>query len=259
VVIVVVWVLCAIFGDSISPNDPLVTNPLDRLQPPSADHWFGTDSLGRDLFARVMIGGREMLVIAPTAALLATALGATLGLIGGYVGGAIDEVIGRLVDAFLALPVVIFATLVLVALGSSRLAIILAVGIPLAPIVARSVRAAVLSERDLDYIDAARLRNERTAYIVFSEILPNVRAVIIVEFVMRMAYAVFAVATLNFIGVGVQRPAPDWGRQILEEYYYLLSGDGVWGVLFPALGIASLVVGVSLIADGVTEALDQSA
>jgi peptide/nickel transport system permease protein len=259
-IIVAFWVLCAVFGELISPHDPFTADPLNALAPPSADHWFGTDALGRDTFARVMVGGRELLVVAPAAALLATVLGTGLGLVAGYLRGPVDDVLSRLFEAFLALPVVIFGAAVLTAVGSSRPAIILAVAVPLAPIVARSVRAAVLVERELEYIEAARVRTESTAYIMVFEVLPNVRAVVLVEFVVRLAYAVFAIATLSFIGIGVQPPTPDWGRQIFEHYGLLGAGLlGGWAVLFPVVAIASLVVGISLIVDALTDVLDREA
>jgi peptide/nickel transport system permease protein len=250
--------VCAVFGGLIASKDPLATDPLNALAPPSGEHWFGTDLLGRDTFSRVMVGGRQMLVLAPTAALLATVVGTTLGLVAGYLRGATDDVLSRMFEVFLALPVVVFASVILVALGSSRPAIVAAVAIPLSPIVARSVRAAVLAERELEYVDAARVRPENAAYIMFREILPNVRAVVLVEFVVRLAYAVFAIATLSFIGIGVQPPTPDWGRQIFEHYSLLGEGLlGGWAVLFPVAAIASLVVGISLIVDGVTEVVDR--
>jgi len=257
-VIVGFWVLCALFGGRIASEDPLATDPLNALAAPSGAHWFGTDVLGRDTFARVMVGGRAMLIMAPAAALLATVLGTTLGLVAGYRRGAVDDVLSRIFEACLALPVVVFASVVLVAVGTSPPAIIAAVAIPISPIVARSVRAAVMAERELEYVDAARVRSEAGAYIMFREILPNVRAVVLVEFVVRLAYAVFAITTLSFIGVGVQPPTPDWGRQIFEHYSLLGGGLlGGWAVLFPVAAIASLVVGISLIVDGVTEVVDR--
>jgi peptide/nickel transport system permease protein len=257
--IVAFWVLCAAFGDVIATHDPLATDPLNALAPPSLDHWFGTDSLGRDSFTRVMEGGRELLILAPAAALLATVVGTALGLVTGFLRGVVDDVLSRLLEALLALPVVIFASVLVAALGSSPPAIILAVAIPLSPIVARSVRAAVLAERELEYIDAARTRTESNAHIMVREILPNVRAVVLVEFVVRLAYAVFAIATLGFIGVGIQPPTPDWGRQIFEHYPLLGGGLlGAWAVAFPVLAIASLVIGISLIVDGMTEVFDRS-
>src|SRR3954454_7473462 len=257
--IVAFWVLCTTFGELIAPHDPLAADPRNALAAPSPDHWFGTDRLGRDSFARVMEGGRELLVLAPAAALLATVVGTALGLVTGFLRGAVDDVLSRMLEALLALPVVVFGSALLAALGSSRPAIIAAVGIPLSPIVARSVRAEVLTERELEYIDAARTRTESTEYIMLSEVLPNVRAAVLVEFVVRLAYALFAIATLGFIGLGVQPPTPDWGRQIFEHYSLLGGGLlGVWAVVFPVLAIASLVTGISLIVDGVTEVIDRS-
>ena len=258
VAIVAFWVLCAAFGELIAPHDPLATDPRNALAAPSADHWFGTDRLGRDAFVRVMEGGRSLLLLAPAAALLATVVGTALGLVTGFRRGVVDDVLSRMFEALLALPVVVFGSMLLAALGSSRPAIVVAVGIPLSPIVARSVRAAVLGERELEYVDAARVRTESTAYIMLREVLPNVRAVVLVEFVVRVAYAVFAIATLGFIGVGVQPPTPDWGRQIFEHYSLLGGGLlGVWAVVFPVVAIASLVIGISLIVDGVAEVIDR--
>ena len=258
--IVAFWVLCAAFGEVIAPHDPFATDPRNALAAPSLDHWFGTDRIGRDSFARVMEGGRALLILAPAAALLATVVGTALGLVTGFLRGVVDDVLSRMFEALLALPVVVFGSALLVAMGSSRPAIVVAVGVPLSPIVARSVRAAVLAERELEYIDAARIRAESTAYIMVREVLPNVRAVVLVEFVVRVAYAVFAIATLGFIGIGVQPPTPDWGRQIFEHYSLLGGGLlGVWAVVFPVVAIASLVIGISLIVDGVAEVVDRSA
>ena len=257
--IVAFWVLCTAFGELIAPHDPLATDPRNALAAPSPEHWFGTDRLGRDSFARVMEGGREILILAPAAALLATVVGTALGVVTGFLRGVVDDVLSRMFEALLALPVVVFGSTLLAALGSSRPAIIVAVGIPLSPIVARSVRAAVLAERELEYIDAARIRTDSTAYIMVREVLPNVRAVVLVEFVVRLAYAVFAIATLGFIGLGIQPPTPDWGRQIFEHYPLLGGGLlGGWAVVFPVVAIASLVIGISLIVDGVTEVIDRS-
>ena len=157
----------------------------------------------------------------------------------------------RIVDAFLAIPLVILATVALVSLGPSKGTLIVVIGIVFAPIIARTVRAAVLSERELEYVEAARLRNERAPYIMFAEILPNVTAPIVVEFTVRLGYAIFAIATLTFLGFGVQPPSPDWGLQI-KENYVILNGGYWWPTLFPALAIALLVVSINLIADGLT-------
>ena len=254
-IIVAFWVLCAILGPTLVLRDPLAASPLDGLAAPNGTNWFGTDRLGRDVFSRVVVGARDILVIAPAATLLGTVLGTALGLVTGYFRGLVDDVLSRVIEAVLALPVLLVAVMALVALGQSTLTIILVVGFVFAPIVARTVRAAVLSERELEYVAAARLRDERTPYILFAEILPNVTGPVIVEFTVRLGYAVFLVATLSFLGLGVQPPAPDWGLQVLEHYGQI-SGGYWWPVLFPA-AIATLVIGVNLMADGLTQAFER--
>ena len=256
VVIVGIWVLCAIFGKIIAPDDPYAANPLDSLISPSSSHLFGTDRLGRDVLSRVIVGARDILIVAPLATILGTVLGTALGLVTGYFRGAVDDVLSRIIDAFLAVPVIIVALLALVALGPSKVALIIVIGIVFTPIIARTVRAAVLGERELEYVAAARLRNERAPYILFAEILPNVMGPVLVEFTVRLGYAIFAVATLSFLGFGIQPPAPDWGLQVFE-HYGLISGGFWWPVLFPAAAIASLVVGVNLVADGMTQAFER--
>jgi peptide/nickel transport system permease protein len=254
--ILLFWIFCAIFGQAVAPRDPFASDPLNRLQAPSADFWFGTDRLGRDVFARVLAGARDILTVAPLATLLGTTLGTALGLITGYFRGVVDDVIMRVMDALLAVPLVILALLALVALGPSNVTVIVVIGIVFTPLVARTVRAAVLSERQLEYVQAARLRNERAPYIMFAEILPNVLPPVIVEFTVRLGYAVFTIAALSFLGFGIQPPAPDWGLQIYENYGFI-TGNIWWPVLFPALAIASLVVAVNLIADGVAQAFER--
>jgi peptide/nickel transport system permease protein len=255
-IIVGFWVLCAIFGEALVPKDPLASDPLNDLAAPSGDNWFGTDRLGRDVFSRVIAGAQGILITAPLATLLGTLLGTALGLVTGYFRGLVDDVLSRIIDAFLALPVVIVGLLAIVALGPSKLTVIIVIGVVFAPIIARTVRAAVLSERELDYVAAARLRNERTPYVLFAEILPNVMGPVMVEFTVRLGYAIFVIATLTFLGFGIQPPAPDWGLQVFE-HYGLISGGFWWPVLFPALAITTLVIGVNLLADGVTQAFER--
>ena len=255
-IIVGFFVFCAIFGELLVLQDPFASNPLNQLQSPSANYWFGTDRLGRDVFSRVIVGSRDILVIAPAATLLGTVLGTALGLITGYFRGTVDDVLSRLIEAVLALPVVLVGILALTSLGPSNITIIIVVGFVFAPVIARTVRAAVLSERELEYVSAARLRNEKTPYILFAEILPNVMGPVVVEFTVRLGYAIFVVATLSFLGLGVQPPSPDWGLQVFE-HYGLISGGFWWPVLFPAAAIAILVIGVNLIADGLTQAFER--
>jgi peptide/nickel transport system permease protein len=255
-IIVGFWVLCAIFGELLVPKDPLASDPINDLLSPSADHWFGTDKLGRDVFSRVIVGARDILIVAPLAVILATVAGTALGLVTGYFRGLVDDVLSRIIEAILAVPTIIMGLLISVAVGPAKTTLIVIIGILFAPIIARTVRAAVLTERELEYVSAARLRNERTPYILFGEILPNVMGPIVVEFTVRLGYAIFVAAGLSFLGFGIPAPAPDWGVQVYENYG-VISGGFWWPVLFPSLAIATLVIGVNLIADGVASAFER--
>ena len=255
-IIVGFFILCAIFGELVVPYDPLASDPINDLVAPSADHWFGTDKLGRDVFSRVITGARDILIVAPLATILGTAVGTALGLVTGYFRGWVDDVLSRIIEAFLALPALIMALLVVVAVGPSKIAMIVVIGGLFAPIISRTVRAAVLTERELEYVSAARLRNERTPYVLFGEILPNVMGPIIVEFTVRLGYAIFLAAGLSFLGFGIQPPAPDWGVQV-AEHYGIISGGFWWPVIFPSVAIALLVIGVNLIADGVASVFER--
>ena len=250
------WIFWAIVGARLTPLDPL--EQTDKvLAPPSSEFWFGTDQLGRDVFSRVLAGATDSLSVAPLATLLGIVAGTALGLITGFFGGLIDEGISRIVDAVLALPLIVIAVVALVGLGSSNATVVIVIGVVFTPIVARTVRATVLGERELDYVQAARLRGERAPYIMFAEILPNIMGPIVVEATVRLGYAIFAIAGLTFLGFGVQPPSPDWSLQIADNYVLLNSGTYWWTVLFPGLAIATLVIGVNLVADGLQQVVDR--
>lgn len=255
VTIVLFWVACALLGRHFVPYDPLDADILNAIAPPSAEHWFGTDQLGRDIFSRFIVGSRDILTVAPLATLLGTVVGTALGLLTGYFRGLVDDVISRLLEAIMAIPSIIVALIAIVALGTSKTTVIVVIGLSFAPIIARTIRSAVLSERELDYVAAAKLRKENAAHIMFVEILPNVLPPILVESTVRLGYAIFAVATLSFLGFGLQPPSPDWGLAISVNYG-MIGGGYWWTVLFDAVAIASLVIGVNLIADGLHGALD---
>jgi peptide/nickel transport system permease protein len=244
------WVVCALFGKAIAPYNPVTGSLTAFNEAPSGAHWFGTDSLGRDVLSRVIVGARDILIVAPLATLLGTALGTTIGLVQGFYRGRVDSFSGRLVEAVLALPIVIVAFLFVVALGPSSPTLIIVIGLVFGVLISRTVRTAVLLEQDLDYVAAARLRDESNVHIMFVEILPNVTGPILVEFTVRLGYAIFTIATLSFLGFGIQPPTPDWGADIANSYQYLGAGYW-WETLFPALAIASLVVAINLIADSI--------
>ncbi|MDB5396753.1 MAG: hypothetical protein JWM91_4259 [Rhodospirillales bacterium] len=252
--ILIFWTVCALFGGALVRMDPFADDLLRTLTPPSAAHWFGTDQLGRDVFSRVVVGARDILTVAPLATLLGAAAGTILGLVTGYFRGPFDAVASRIIEAIQAVPLVIVALLALAAVGTSNLTVILVIGFVFTPLIGRTVRTAVLTEADLDYIAAARLRGDGAFSIMFIEILPNVMPLVLVETTVRFGYAIFFVASLSFLGFGIQPPSPDWGLAIAENYS--LIGSYWWVVMFDALATASLVLGVNLAADGLQSVLE---
>jgi peptide/nickel transport system permease protein len=254
-IVIIFWIICAVLGQRITPYDPFNSFSVGHL-PPGPEHLLGTDRLGRDVLSRVIVGSRDVLIVAPLAAGLGVIAGTLLGLVMGYYRGWVDDVLSRLVEAFLALPVILVALLTLVVLGSSPVVVVLVVAILFTPIVARTVRSAVLSERQLDYVTAAKLRGELGPFIVSREIFPNVLGPTVVELTVRFGYAIFTVATLSFLGVGLQPPSPDWGLTVSQEYPNMIAGIW-WPTLFPALAIASTVVAVNLIADSLQSVLNE--
>jgi peptide/nickel transport system permease protein len=256
VFIVLVWVVCAVFGAHITPHSPLDFHTGTHLSP-RAKFPFGTDDQGRDVLSRVMVGARDVLKVAPLGALLGVLFGVIVGMFMGYFGRWLDNVLSRIVEAFLALPVVLVGLLAITTLGHSTWVVIGVVAGLFTPIVARTVRSAVIAERDLDYVTSARLRGESSMFVMFREILPNVSGPIIVELTVRVGYAVFTVATLSFLGAGPQPPSPDWGAQVSDAFRIISAGIW-WTTFFPAAAIASLVIAVNLIADSVQSVLEAS-
>jgi peptide/nickel transport system permease protein len=252
--IVLFWLLSALTWRWVVTN-PQAVDPGATLASPSGAHWFGTDNLGRDVFARVIAGAAPVLTVAPLATLLGLFGGITIGLVTGYYRGWIDDVFSRIVDALLAFPLIIMAVLVLASLGRSPRNVILVIGIIFTPLIARTVRSTVLVEREREYVAAARLRGERGPRIMVVEILPNITAPILVEGTIRLGYAIFAATTLAFLGLGIQDPSPDWGLQIANGRAYLQVAW--WMVLFPATALATLVVAVNLVADGLRRAVEE--
>jgi peptide/nickel transport system permease protein len=250
------WLLCAIFGGALAPYG---VNEMDfeaTYAPPSGKYWFGTDQLGQDIFSRVIIGARLIIVISFLATALGTIVGATIGLAAGYFKGIFDMIVMRILEAISAIPVIIIALLAVASVGrSSPVITVFIIGFIFAPNIARTVRAAVLGEAELEYVAAARLRTERTPHILFREVLPNVLPPLIVEFTVRLGYAIFAVATLSFLGAGVETGSPDWGTQVAETWALIFSNTW-WPTLFPALAIASLAVSINLISDALLEVFE---
>lgn len=263
--IVLFWVFVAVFAPLLSSYTPLDMDWKAPNQGPSRAHILGTDELGRDLWSRLMYGARVVLVILPISETLwipgGTALwgvfvalfvGTTLGLMSGYYGGWIDEIVMRLLDAMMAIPIILLFLIIMTALGASAVNVVIAITIVGTPGIARLVRSLALDIRTREYIRAAETRGENPWYIMFVEILPNARGPIIVDAMLRVGYAIFAMGTLGFLGLGLPPPSPDWGSMVAKGREFILQGSP-WAALWPSLAIASLVVGLNLLADGLRE------
>ena len=211
--ILVLLALCAIFADVIADYETKVVaqNIANRLKGPSAEHWFGTDEFGRDIFARMVHGSRVSLVVGLISVSVSLVAGGTLGAFAGFYGGGVDNVIMRVMDIFLAVPSILLAITIVAALGPNLVNVMLAIGISGTPGFARIVRAAVMSVKDQEFVEASRAIGASNATIIFREIIPNCLAPIIVQSTLSVASAILSTASLSFIGLGVQPPDPEWG------------------------------------------------
>ncbi|MFC4588395.1 ABC transporter permease [Sphaerisporangium corydalis] len=245
--IVAAWVVVALFWPHLAPYDPELQDPLHRFAAPGAGHWLGTDQFGRDTFSRMLAGARPVLLVAPPATALAVVAGTLVGLVAGSRGGLADEIVMRVLDALVVFPAIIAAVLFVALAGRSVTVLVLVIAGSFVPIVARSVRAATLVERERSYVEAARLRGEPSWSLMVREIFPNVVTTVLVEATSRFGDAIFAAATLSFLGLGQPPGSPDWGASVSDNRLWLQLAP--WTVLAPALAIASLVVGVALAAD----------
>jgi peptide/nickel transport system permease protein len=269
------WVIVALFADDclvqpacwVGSPDYQSTPWLARYSPfqqfageslrgPSASHWLGTDRNGRDLWARLAHGSRTILTLAPLSVGVALLLGGFLGVVAGYYGGAVDEVTMRALDAMMAFPNILLYLVIIAALGPSPTNVVLAITIAGTPGIARLVRSLTLDIKTRDYVAAAQTRGESPWYIMFVEILPNARGPIIIDAMLRVGYAVFAIGTLGFLGLGLPPPSPDWGSMVNAGRKFIQAGHP-WDALWGSLATAMLVVGLNLMADGLNEELQR--
>ena len=256
--IVVFHLFLAVAGPWIAPFDPLEYHLPDRFSAPSETYWFGTDDKGRDVLSRVLAGARSIIWISVIGTVFGVTLGTIVGVTSGYAGGRVDQAIMRVVDWFLAVPSLLLAILV-INMATQRFSgidhswiVIFIIGISFMPNNSRVIRSATLSVKPLEFVQSARLRGEPTLYIMFREILPNVLPVIAVEASIRLSFALLLTAGLGFLGLGVQPPTPDWGLMVSENAEYLSTVPSA--ALAPGFAMASLVVGINLLADGIRQA-----
>lgn len=247
-------IIVSALGETITPYDPLETDPVNRYAGPSAEHLFGTDDLGRDLLSRVVVGGRTSLALGFGATALSLAVGVPIGLISGYAKGRTDELLMRLMDIIMSIPVLLLGILLLVALPGGMTTLILAVGIVFAPRIARVTRSATLSISEEPYVLAAQARGESDLHILFREILPNATAPIVVEGSIRVGYAILIGTSLSFLGLGTGPPHPDWGFMIATARLHIY--DTPWYLLWPSIALSLTIVATNLLGDGLRDVLD---
>ena len=246
--------LMALLAPVLAPYDPLAQDLYQRLQPPSTDHWFGTDDFGRDILSRIVYGSRISLRIGLIAISLALTGGTLFGLVAGYRGGMADMLIMRSMDLMLAFPSILLAIAIVAVIGPGIENAILAVSIVLVPQFARLVRASVLTVREATYVEAARALGATESRLLFYSILPNCTAPLIVQTTLGMGTAILEAAGLSFLGLGAQPPVPEWGAMLSGGRELLLRAP--WVMTFPGLAIFAIVLGLNLFGDGLRDALD---
>ena len=255
VLIVGFWVFAALWPSlltSVGPKEFVEAGPRVK---PGSEAWLGTDKNGWDVYARIIYGARPILIVAPIATAMAVIVGTMLGLVMGYYRGWVDEVFSRVIEAILSIPIILMAILVVFTFGRSTPVIIGTIAVLFVPAITRTIRSAAIAESDLDYVMSAKMRGESGLFIVGREILPNVTGLVVVELTVRLGYAVFTYATLAFLGfVGSNITDADWGIDVSQNYEQIVR-DIWWPSIFPAIAIASLVIGVNLIADSIDKAL----
>jgi peptide/nickel transport system permease protein len=234
-----------------APYSPIATNPAAILKSPSVQHWLGTDSLGRDIFSRVVYGGQFSLGLSIMAAVFCVVIGGTLGMLAAFYRGWFDEALMRLVDAVLSVPTILALLLVVSLMGNGPVVIAVAATVVYAPAVARVARAATLQVVELDYVTAAKGRGESGAAIILREILPNVLDVLLVELAMKASWILLLVSSLSFLGFGANPPTPDWGLMVSENRTLLSVRP--WGTVAPIIALGTLIIGFNLAADGLAK------
>ena len=253
--IIVLWIsLTAILAPQLATHDPLKMNLAERLVRPSAEHWLGTDSYGRDIFTRLVYGSRIAMRVALGAVLLAVVIGVPIGALSGYAGGWVDTLIMRGIDTFLAFPGRLLAITLVAAMGPTFLTLYLAIGITSVPGYARVVRASVLSQKEKEYVEAARMTGEPELRILFYQILANCIAPILVLVSLDFAHAILVESSLSFLGLGFPPPAPSWGLMLSEARGYMELAPHV--AIIPGLVISLTILGFNLIGDGLRDIFD---
>ena len=247
--------LAALIGPYVVPYDPLASDVIAKLQPPSWAHWFGTDQLGRDIFSRVVVATRLDFIIAVTSVALVFAMGGLAGIAAGYFGGWTDRIVSRVADTIMAFPLFVLAMGIVAALGNTVTNIVIATAIINFPLYARVARAEANVRRDAGFVQAARLSGNGEFRILLTQILPNIMPIMMVQISLTMGYAILNAAGLSFIGLGVRPPTPEWGIMVAEGAANIISGEW-WIALFPGAALMIAVFCFNLLGDGLRDLVD---
>ena len=247
--------LAALFGPQLAPYDPLASNTAQTLKPPNAQHWFGTDQLGRDVFSRVIVATRLDFFIAVASVALVFVMGGLAGVAAGFFGGWTDRIIGRIADTIMAFPLFVLAMGIVAALGNTVQNIVLATAIVNFPLYARIARAEANVRREAGFVEAARLSGNADWRILVVQILPNVFPILIVQMSLTMGYAILNAAGLSFIGLGVRPPTPEWGIMVAEGAAFMVAGQW-WNAFFPGAALMLAVFCFNLLGDGLRDIVD---
>jgi len=248
-------VLAAVVGPYIVPHDPLASDTVAALKPPSASHWFGTDQIGRDVFSRVVVATRLDFFIAVASVALVFLMGGLAGVAAGFFGGWTDRIVGRIADTIMAFPLFVLAMGIVAALGNTVQNIIIATAIVNFPLYARVARAEANVRREAGFVQAARLSGNSEFRIVLGQVLPNIMPIMIVQMSLTMGYAILNAAGLSFIGLGVRPPTAEWGIMVAEGAGFMVSGEW-WIALFPGLALMIAVFCFNLLGDGLRDIVD---
>jgi peptide/nickel transport system permease protein len=254
-VILIVFVLTAIFADGLSPFDPTLTNSGASLARPGMAHWLGADFMGRDVFSRIVGGSRISLAVGLGSISLGCLVGVPIGLLSGYFGGWLDLTIQRFIDMMQSLPLLVTALVMAAALGPSLRNTIIAIAIPLVPSIARIVRSNTLALKEMPFVEAARAIGLSETWIAIRHVLPNTLAPLIVLVTAQFGSAILVEASLSFLGLGVPEPFPSWGRMLSESAAEYMRA-APWLVIFPGLAISLVVFGANLLGDALRDMLD---
>lgn len=253
-VVILIIILVGIFGPLFLKTDPSAQNIVNKLQPPSKEHWFGTDNFGRDIFTRVIYGTSLTLKVGFLSVFFGGFVGVILGIVSGYYGGIIDTITMRIMDVLLAFPGMLLALAIVSVLGGSLQNVIIAIGVFSVPTFARIVRGSTLQVKKLEYIDAIRALGATDTRIIFKHILPNILSPIIVQATMRIATAILTASGLAFLGLGAPPPTPEWGAMLSDGRNYLHNAGHM--VMFPGMMIIIVVLAFNIFGDGLRDALD---